>query len=186
MHGMQWTVYLWPGLPSLSKHGSWAGLLTALVASVGLNITLLGSLVWPELIARDLRTACWFSLAIAWGGCAGWAAWRDRRHAAGNDESLFSEALNSYLKGNWFEAERALGQVLRRDGRDVEARLMLATLLRRTKRLDEATRQLNMLVRLDGADKWELEIRREGELLTAARTHKITAANTGEPTEGEN
>ena len=35
---------------------------------------------------------------------------------------------------------------------------MLATLLRHTRRPEEAARQLDMLVRLDEARNWELEI----------------------------
>jgi cytochrome c-type biogenesis protein CcmH/NrfG len=89
------------------------------------------------------------------------------------------------LKGNWFEAERELNKLLRRDNRDLEARLMLATLLRHTKRFDEATRQLNVLVRLEGAKRWELEIRREGELITEARKPTITNANTAQANSGE-
>ena len=43
--------------------------------------------------------------------------------------------------------------------------LMLAALMRRTARADEAIEQLDLLASLDGAEKWELEIRRERELL---------------------
>ena len=50
---------------------------------------------------------------------------------------------------------------------------MLATLLRHTGRLDEATRQLDTLARLEGAGKWELEIRQERELLKKAKTSDI-------------
>ena len=58
--------------------------------------------------------------------------------------------------------------LLRREQRDVDARLMLATLMRHTARADEAMKQLDLLASLDGAEKWELEIRRERELLAAA------------------
>ena len=47
---------------------------------------------------------------------------------------------------------------------------MLATLMRHTERFDEATRQLDRLVRIEGAEKCEMEIRRERELL--AETEK--------------
>ena len=44
---------------------------------------------------------------------------------------------------------------------DVDAHLLLASLLRHTKRLNEAREQLQRLERLDGAEKWQMEIGRE-------------------------
>ena len=52
---------------------------------------------------------------------------------------------------------------------------MLATLLRHTRRFEEATEHLNTLVRLEGARKWEMEISREGELLSEARQERVEA-----------
>ena len=99
---------------------------------------------------------------------------------------LFEEALEDYLKGNWFEAERKLNLLMRRDEHDLEARLLMATLLRHTKRFDDATHQLNLLVRLDGAQRWALEIHREGELLMEARKHTITSVTTEHESKGDN
>ncbi len=59
---------------------------------------------------------------------------------------------------------------------------MLATLLRRTGRLDEATRELNFLARLGGAGPWAWETRREGELLSQAR-RPATAGDDAESVE---
>jgi hypothetical protein len=53
---------------------------------------------------------------------------------------------------------------------------MLATLMRRTGRLDEAAGQLDTLSRFEGAEKWGLEIRQERERLTEAKEQKATAA----------
>jgi hypothetical protein len=189
MHRMPWPVYLWPGLPQISQRGSWAALAVAIGAGLFLNAALLASFVWTDLIPADLRIICWATLGVAWSCSAGVSVWRDHRQTswrrASPEVDPFSQALDEYLQGNWFEAERLLGRVLQRDSRDLESRLMLATLLRRTKRYDEATRQLNILVRLEGAGKWDLEIRREGELITAARRHTITDADTAEANNGE-
>jgi hypothetical protein len=184
---MPWPAYLWPGLPQIAQQGSWTALLVAIAAALVLNITLLGSFIWPELIASDLRIICWAMLAVAWSASAGFSVWWSRRLGRAPDPNAdpFRNALDHYLKGNWFEAERELNKLLRRDNRDLEARLMLATLLRHTKRFDEATRQLNVLVRLEGAKRWELEIRREGELITEARKPTITNANTAQANSGE-
>jgi hypothetical protein len=176
MRRMPWTVYLWPGLPQIVGRGNWYALSLAIGAAALLNVTLLGSWVWTELIAPDLRIVCWALLGAVWGISAMLSAWLDRRQAALENpdpaQDLFGQATDHYLRGNWFEVERTLGNLLRKNGRDLEARLMLATLLRHTKRWEEAARELNLLVRLEGARKWELEIRRERELLADARARE--------------
>jgi cytochrome c-type biogenesis protein CcmH/NrfG len=63
--------------------------------------------------------------------------------------------------GNWFEAEVTLNKLLTRNVVDVEARLMLATLLRHTGRFQEAGEQLGRLSRMDGAERWQMEITRQ-------------------------
>jgi len=73
--------------------------------------------------------------------------------------------MEYYLQGQWFEAEKSLVQLLRQNPRDVEARLMIATLFRRTRRWDEALRQLDQLERLEASQAWALEIQRERALI---------------------
>ncbi|MCR4413284.1 MAG: tetratricopeptide repeat protein [Thermoguttaceae bacterium] len=79
------------------------------------------------------------------------------------------------MKGNWFEAECLLSRILKRNPRDLEARLMLATLLRHTGRRDEAARQLDRLERFEGSGKWVLEISRERQQLQAAKSDEEDA-----------
>jgi thioredoxin-like negative regulator of GroEL len=145
-----------------------------------LNAVLVSTCVWTEFVAAAPRIICWIFVGAAWTIAAGYWVWHDRQRAAisGKTEGqTFGEALAEYLKGNWFEAERRLNALLRRDEHDIEARLLLATLLRHTKRFDEATHQLNILAGLDGAQRWALEIHREGELLMEARERSITSEN---------
>ncbi len=189
MHRMPWPVYLWPGLPQLARDGSWAALAFAVVAGSMLNAVLLGTWFWTDLFPPGLRIICWVSLAVAWSVAAGYGAWTDRRQAVHTGKTggkVFEEALEDYLKGNWFEAERKLNLLLRRVEHDLEARLLLATLMRHTKRFDEATHQLNLLVRLDGAHRWALEIHREGELLAEARQGTITSVHSEHESKGDN
>jgi hypothetical protein len=178
MRRMPWPAYLWPGLPQLARDGNWAALAVAFAAAVLLNGVLLGTCVWTEFVAPAPRIICWTFVGIAWSVSIGYWAWNDRLRAAAlgaSDGKTFEEALDDYLKGNWFEAERGLNDLLRRDEHDIEARLLMATLLRHTKRFDEATCQLNILVGRDGAHRWALEIHREGELLVEARTRSINS-----------
>jgi len=181
MRRMRWPVYLWPGLPQIVSQGSWTvlapALTAAVVASIALNAALVTTLVWRDVVTAEQRIILWVVLLTGWIVGAGYSFWFDRRDLARrtvSNGSLFESALDCYLKGNWFEAERSLYRILRDNDHDLEARLMLATLFRHTKRFDEATRQLNLLARLEGAYRWALEIQREGQLLTDARRDTIT------------
>jgi hypothetical protein len=182
MRRMPWATYLWPGLPQLWIHGSWSALGVAVGAAIWLNLALLGSFGWSELIGPELRTALWGVLGVVWAAAAvGSSVWSRRlgpREQTDPAADPFSEALEHYLQGNWFQAERTLGGLLRKNVRDLDARLMLATLLRHTGRFDEAGRQLDFLMRFEGIEKWELEVRRERELLAEAR--KRNEARAGE------
>ncbi len=189
MRRMPWPAYLWPGLPQLARDGNWAALAVAVAAAALLNAVLLGTWFWNDFLTPVLRIICWVSLGAAWSLSAGYWAWTDRRQAAVSAKTtgkVFEEALQDYLKGNWFEAERKLNLLVRRDEHDLEARLMMATLLRHAKRFDDATHQLNLLVRLDGAHRWAAEIHREGELLMEARQSTITSVNSEHESKGDN
>jgi hypothetical protein len=167
MRRMPWLMYLWPGLAQLWSYGSWGGLALALGAAVLLNLLLMVSFGWSELIGESLRNTLWVSFGVGWVATAGWSASRSsgRAHNRDSREDPFVEAMNHYLKGDYYQAEHVLAGLLRRNVRDLEARLMLATLMRRTGRPDEAMRQLDTLARFEGAGKWDLEIQKERQLL---------------------
>ncbi len=84
------------------------------------------------------------------------------------------------MKGNWFEAENVLVQLLRRDPNDVDARLKLATLLRHSGRHDEARRALRLLSRTDGTSKWKIEIQHELERLSEPTDDEQTVENSND------
>ncbi len=179
MRRTPWATYLWPGLPQVWTRGSWSALLLATAAATLLNLAMIGTLVWCELIAPDVRTALWGTLGGVWGVAAlvsfVWGRWLKASEQTDPAAEPFMTALEYYLKGNWFQAERALGRLLRKNARDLEARLMLAALLRHTGRFDEAGRQLDRLQRIEDAVKWELEIHRERKLLAKAAAHDAAA-----------
>ena len=180
-----WVTYLWPGLPQIWRQGSWLGLIFAFVAAALLNLALIGSFGFGELVAQNVRMGLWVVLGAVWVVAAAFSYVSIRREAtprrATTEEDIFSEATEQYLKGNWYQAERLLGRLLGESPRDLEARLMLATLLRHTKRPDEAAEQLDLLTRLEGAQKWELEIQRERELLDAVRNGGVRGRTETEP-----
>ncbi len=175
---MRWAVYCWPGLPQLWLRGLWPGLGLAAVAAAGLNVAVLASFAWSEWIAAEVRNGLWMALAVLWIASAVLSDRWIRRQPSPKRTELnadavkddFNVALEHYLKGNYFETERVLQRLLQRNARDLEARLMLATLLRHTGRRNEALVHLDRLARFEGAQKWELEMRQERDLLAEAET----------------
>lgn len=169
-----WPMYLWPGLPQIAREGSWAALAMAIGFAALVNLALMATLLWSELFTPEVRNSVWMAVLTIWGGSAVVSYRWDRRYAARRDagpaEDAFTEARDHYLKGNWFESEHVLHGLLGENPRDLDAGLMLAALLRRAGRPDEAQRELDRLKRLDGSEKWEPEINRELELLHEARS----------------
>jgi hypothetical protein len=163
---------LWPGLPQLWLSGAWSGLALAIGFATLLNLLLLTSLLWTEWVEAAFRVAGWTAVAVLWGVSiiTGWRWSRDQwaHTERPREEDLFPRALGEYLRGNWYEAEAACKNLLRRVSGDVQARLLLATLLRRTKRWPEAREQLETLSRLEAAANWEFEIADELERLAEA------------------
>lgn len=191
MRRMPWATYLWPGLPEVWAHGSWSAL--ALAASMGLllNLALLGSYGWDDLFSPGFRTLLWVAVALGWG-VSGFLAWlRDGReevpHVPAPEADTFGEAQSHYLRGDWYRAERLLVALLQRDVRDVDARMMLASVYRHTGRHAESRHQLDQLDRYEGSRKWELEIARERALLEEAETQPRAAQETAQepPCEGD-
>jgi len=164
--------YAWPGLPRLWMRGSWTALVLAVLAAFLLDAALLGTLVWKGLFAADVSLMLWVAVALVWiGGLAynGLASTeRPADQQSPRTTDTYPLAVQNYLKGNWFEAERLLTAALRRNVRDLQSRLLLATLLRRGGRLDEAEAQLDTLERFEGTEDWLPEIEAERQQIIEA------------------
>ena len=173
-------THLWPGLSQLWAYGSWPGLALALVFAGILNGLMFVSFGWSELIDPGLRNITWGGFGISRVIAAFWSARRCRRIMAAEmldpKEDPFGKAIDHYLQGDYPQTEQILESLLRRNARDLEARLMLATLcgawIGPRKRFDN----LSMLERLEGAGRWELEMQQERELLAEATTRTSSAA----------
>ena len=134
--------------------------------AVLVDLLLLSSFVWVELLRPLDLLLGWMAAGALWGGSAIVSISRRRPAAeAGPTDLLFRQALTEYLQGSWFEAEAILGRLLRLSPRDAEGRLLLATVLGRAKRHDEALDQLDRLERLRDAAAFAV---RCGELCTPA------------------
>lgn len=173
MRALPLLTCLWPGLARLWLRGDWTSVAVAVVFGAALNLLLVSCFVWPEVFPTSLVRVGWFGLAVAWciATVRSYRSFPDVRRTAHADErDLFIEAQGEYLKGRWRETESLLQRLICRSPRDVDARLMLATLYRRTRRMEEAFQQLRAMERLDEAERWRWELAREQEMLDRARS----------------
>jgi tetratricopeptide (TPR) repeat protein len=170
MRGGLWTSCLWPGLPQLWR-GQWSGLALAVGFSVLLNAVLLTSFVWTELVSPPIAWLAWTTVTIFWFVSTWFALKNGQAHrelARDSREDLFPAVLGEYLQGNWFAAEALCQRLIQANGHDVDAQLMLATVLRRSGRKPEAKERLEKLLTVSGAEKWRMEIAAEWEQLSAS------------------
>ena len=66
MRRMPWLTYFWPGLPQLWRSGLWWGLFLAAGFAVLLDLLLLTSFVWVELLGPlDLKIG-WLAVGALW------------------------------------------------------------------------------------------------------------------------
>ncbi len=170
-------AYFWPGLPQLWIRGSWAGLLLAVGFTALVNVLLWATLVFSEWLTLQMQLSGYTALAVVWL-LSRWQTKAERRAnlAVADDQQpsdgategepeqrdvWFREAQGHYLRNDWVATEQLLLQLLKQDARDVESRLMLATLWRHQGRVAEARRQLDRVARLEAAEKWHHEIAAE-------------------------
>ncbi len=160
--------------------GSFAGLLVAVSFASLVNLTIVVSFIWPELVGTAVPTLGWLAVAAVW--CS--ALIRSFRHlpqASADDPpnadvDLFVQAQVEYLRGHWLETEALLRRQLELQPGDAESMLLLATLYRHRHRCDDADAELASLELRDAGAKWQWEIRCERQLLD-----RIEASEPDEP-----
>jgi hypothetical protein len=159
--------------------GDWRAMLSAIGFAALFNLALVCTFVWPNYAPTWVIVTGWIVIILYWT----WSAWHAFRclsafEVAGGRplvDQLFERAQKEYLARDWFEAESLLKRILREKKDDVDARLMLATLYRRTERSAEADQCLCRLERMDGAEKWALEMGRERNLLASPGSNNEAA-----------
>ena len=184
----------WPGLPGLWYRGNLSSLLLAVGFAIVLNLALITSFVWPHCLGETFPAVAWPTLLILWTVAAFVSvstlpdvmsvATGSRVSAPETTDTLFIQAQHEYLSGDWHAAESLLRQRLNRFPRDVDARLLLATLLRHDRRLDRASDQLDTIQKFDESHAWDFEIRRERRLIELILEHEA-AESAGVVTESE-
>lgn len=168
----RYLTLLWPGMPWLWLRGSVAGLVVALAFAVTLDVAVITTCIWPGLVDLPFRVAVWTATAAVWALATASALatfpppLQFVRDA--DDDERFAQARSAYLARDWLTAEARLRSLLDRSPTDGEAQLLLATLLRRAGRPDEARRALEALSRGDAGVSWRAEIARELTLLATS------------------
>ena len=168
-----WIASLWPGSLHVWQLGQWRGLVLAAAFGVALNVALVTTFVWPQWPAVGTphavsEAASWLLVLGLWSAGLVWLR-RDWPRLAGTTDVgkrpeldvLFHQAQHEYLKGHWIEAETLVARLLGESPRDVEARLLLALIQRRTGRRSEARRTLRELKEDESAARWLFEIETE-------------------------
>jgi len=182
---MRWGPLLlcgWPGLTGLWYRGQMSSLVVAIGFSILLNLALVSSFLWPWSLGETFPAVAWPMIFIVWATSA-WIAYHrltdvmsvptsEKVAVPERPDTLFIQAQREYLGGHWEEAESLLWMRIEKAPRDVEARLLLITLLRHTRRLDQARIQLNDLTRYDEALEWEFEVDRERKLIELIERHE--------------
>lgn len=172
----------WPGLPGLWYRGHFSSLLLAVGFAIVLNLALISSFVWPLCLGETFPAVAWPTLLILWTVAAYVSvstlpdvmsvATTAKVSAEETTDTLFIQAQHEYLGGDWKAAESLLLQRLNRFPRDVESRLLLATLLRHDRQLEQASDQLDTIQKFDESHAWDFEIRRERRLIELILEHE--------------
>lgn len=169
-----------PGLAPAWLRGSLPGTLELLTFSLFFNTLLIASFAWPQWVPAWLVRAGWILCGSFWFISACHAYMKLPKWLAVSSRipkiDLLMAAQTEYLRGNWFEAESILSKHLAENPEDITAALLLAGVLRRTKRWKQSELCLEQIRLRESSTRWSLEIQRELEIL-ARESHEETASS---------
>ncbi|MEM7454179.1 MAG: tetratricopeptide repeat protein [Planctomycetota bacterium] len=174
---MRWGSVLlcsWPGLARLWVRGHAGSLIIAIGFAILLNLALVSTFLWPDSLGETFPLIAWPVIFLVWIASVKvslhnlpdlLAVGKPFRESLDSSATLFNQAQDEYLKGHWTEARALLERRLDRQPRDVEARLMLATLFRHSRQMELALEHLQQLQQIDQSARWQSEIDRELRLI---------------------
>ncbi|MDR3198442.1 MAG: hypothetical protein LBU34_11295 [Planctomycetaceae bacterium] len=159
----------WPGYRGIVQYGRWTFLAIALLFALLLDVLLIADFYWTAMITVGQRNILLVIFFVAWFGLFSVAALKSRFLNAmlktDEKDTTFREAILFYLRGDWFGAESLILPVIRKNPRDIEMLLLLATLYRHTQRYKEALEILDRLNLFEDAGHWFLEVETERRLI---------------------
>ena len=159
--------YFWPGARGIHRYGRWSFLLIAIAFSVLSCAMIFVHIHWTQLISNQrvqnltivIYVFIWLALLLKSSKIE--RKIRHKQRIPEPEKDIFRDAQFHYLQGNWFETECCLNMLLKRNARDVDAMLMMATLFRHIKRIDEAIALIKQLDLLEESHRLKYEIRSE-------------------------
>ena len=158
--------YFWPGARGIHRYGRWSFLLIALAFSILSCAMIFVHLHWTQVFNQRLQNLTFAIYVIAWIALLMKSSKIERKirikqRIPEPEKDIFRDAQLHYLQGNLFETECCLNMLLKRNARDVDAMLMMATLFRHIKRIDEAIALIKQLDLLEESRRLKYEIRSE-------------------------
>ncbi len=170
-------VCLIPGLPKAWYLGNPHGLVQALAFTWCASLLLIATFVWPAWLNVVLVRCLWPTLIVwwLWESLANhWTLGKLIQQGKPLvSDNRFQIAQDEYLRGNWFEAEAILLAIVTECPRDVEAHLLLVSVLRHTRRWGPALRRLQHIETLDASAKWQFEISRERQFIQKLMSDQV-------------
>lgn len=156
---------LWPGMAELWWRGRFSALPAAIAFAAVVNALLIAKFIYSDWLSGGLvLLACWV-VAAAWVVLT-IRAIRElplllTPLQASEEPDRFPEAQIAFLRGDYPEAEKLLGENLAIEPRDPPALLLLSAIYRHTGRLHASKLLLTEIRKLEVADSWGLEFAAE-------------------------
>ncbi len=98
-----WITCVWPGLPRLWVRGDAAGLIWAVGFALLLNVAIITTFVYSELVSPPVRTALWWGLAGFWLASVAWAVHQLRLTANRPEHNRVSTPCSCKRRRSAFE-----------------------------------------------------------------------------------
>ena len=174
-------TYLWPGLPQLTKRGTWTALFWALATAFLADGVIITRFIWPEtfnLFWDNVILGAFTGVYVI--GCIVSYQIEKVRDASSqntNNTDLFPEAQKRYLEGKYFEAEQALVKLLNNNPEDIAARMLLIDLLIVNRRLEEALNVLQQTLDFPEAIPWKWELIAANERIKQVQQEALEEAS---------
>jgi hypothetical protein len=169
------TFGFWPGSLPAWRDGDLRGLLIAIAFGAGLSIAWIASMIWPLWLSPIRLGLLWGLLgtiacvSMAFSAIHGYLS--PYRTFIGCPDARLLQAQSEY-----FEAEKILSPFCRVSQCDVEAALLVASILRRTERYQASIEMLDRIALLDRARSWLEEIEQEKRIVLKQKIRTQTEA----------
>jgi tetratricopeptide (TPR) repeat protein len=167
------------------QYGHWTFLVISLLFALLLDVLLVANFYWTAMITTGQRNILLIVFFVAWFGLFSVAALKSRFLNAmlktDEKDKMFREAILLYLRGDWFGTESLVLPLIKKNPRDIEMLLLLATLYRHTQRYDEALAILDKLNLFENAGHWFPEMETERKLIAEEFAEKSAETSNESP-----